>query len=110
MASTREHCQTQYTGQGHGRFWNNSPEDREFPDHGSIERCSAVADTWGMKGEYFELSMKLAAPLFKDVRESGATCVATHCPLAALQITQGTGLEAQHPIRVLAEAYGMDPE
>jgi len=75
-----------------------------------IERCSAVDGTWGMKKEYFELSMKLAEPLFKDVRESGATCVATDCPLAALQITQGTGMEARHPIRILAEAYGMDPE
>jgi Fe-S oxidoreductase len=49
-------------------------------------------------------------PLFKDVRESGATRVATDCPLAALQITQGTGMEARHPIRILAEAYGMDLE
>ena len=39
----------------------------------TIERCSAVDGTWGMKKEYFELSMKLAAPLFKDVREAGAT-------------------------------------
>jgi len=36
-----------------------------------IERCSAVDGTWGMKKEYFELSMKLAEPLFKDVRETG---------------------------------------
>ena len=76
----------------------------------TIERCSAVDSTWGMKKEYFELSMKLAGPLFKDVRESGATRVATDCPLAALQITQGTGMEARHPIRILAEGYGMDLE
>jgi glycerol-3-phosphate dehydrogenase subunit C len=76
----------------------------------TIERCSAVDGTWGMKKEYFELSMKLAAPLFKDVREAEATRVATDCPLAALQITQGTGLEARHPIRVLAEAYGLEEE
>ncbi len=37
----------------------------------TIERCSAVDGTWGMKKEYFELSMKLAEPLFKDVRETG---------------------------------------
>ena len=75
-----------------------------------IERCSAVDGTWGMKKEYFELSMKLAEPLFKDVREAGATRVATDCPLAALQIRQGTGLEARHPIRILAEAYGLEEE
>ena len=33
-----------------------------------IERCSAVDGTWGMKKEYFELSMKLAEPLFTGRR------------------------------------------
>ena len=74
----------------------------------TIEKCSAVDGTWGMKKEYFQLSMKLAEPLFNGVRESGADRVATDCPLAALQIRQGTGVEARHPIRVLAEAYGIE--
>ena len=74
----------------------------------TIEKCSAVDGTWGMKKEYFQLSMKLAEPLFKGVREAGADCVATDCPLAALQIRQGTGLPARHPIQVLADAYGIE--
>ena len=61
-----------------------------------------------MKKEYFELSMKLAEPLFRTVREARADRVATDCPLAALQITQGTGVEARHPIQILAEAYGLE--
>jgi glycerol-3-phosphate dehydrogenase subunit C len=76
----------------------------------TIEKCSAVDGTWGMKKEYFQLSMKLAEPLFKGVREAGADRVATDCPLAALQIKQGTGLPARHPIQVLAEAYGIEEE
>ena len=74
----------------------------------TIEKCSAVDGTWGMKKEYFQLSMKLAKPLFTGVREAGADCIATDCPLAALQIKQGTGLPARHPIQVLAEAYGIE--
>jgi Fe-S oxidoreductase len=74
----------------------------------TIEKCSAVDGTWGMKKEYFQLSMKLAEPLFNGVRDAGADRVATDCPLAALQIKQGTGVEARHPIRVLAEAYGLE--
>jgi Fe-S oxidoreductase len=74
----------------------------------TIEKCSAVDGTWGMKKEYFQLSMKLAEPLFNGVRDAGADRVATDCPLAALQIKQGTGVEARHPIRVLAEAYGIE--
>src|SRR5262249_60523658 len=76
----------------------------------TIEGCSAGDGTWGMKKKSSELSRKRAEPLFKDVRAAEATRVATDCPLAALQIKQGTGVEARHPIRILAEAYGLDEE
>jgi Fe-S oxidoreductase len=72
-----------------------------------IERCSAVDGTWGFKREYYELSMAVARPLFEGVRGTGASCVATDCPLAALQIAQGTGTAPRHPIQILAEAYGL---
>jgi Fe-S oxidoreductase len=74
-----------------------------------IDRCSAVDGTWGMKTQYFELSMELAQPLFAGVAAAGAAHVATDCPLAALQIRQGTGREACHPVQLLARAYGLDP-
>lgn len=73
-----------------------------------VERCSAVDGTWGFKTQYFDLSMKVAKPLFDAVRTAGAATVATDCPLAALQIAQGTGTEPRHPIQVLAHAYGFD--
>ncbi|HEX9822405.1 MAG TPA: anaerobic glycerol-3-phosphate dehydrogenase subunit C [Methylomirabilota bacterium] len=73
-----------------------------------VERCSAVDGTWGFKTQYFDLSMKVAQPLFDAVRAAGAPTVATDCPLAALQIAQGTGVEPRHPIQVLAHAYGFD--
>ena len=65
-----------------------------------VERCSAVDGTWGFKTEYFDLSLKVAKPLFDAVHgPAGARSVATDCPLAALQITQGTGDQAapSHP-------------
>ena len=72
-----------------------------------IERCSAVDGTWGFKKEYYELSMKVAEPLFREIRELRPDRVATDCPLAGLQIAQGTGEAPRHPIQVLAEAYGL---
>jgi Fe-S oxidoreductase len=63
-----------------------------------------------MKKEYFELSMKVAEPLFREIGEAKPDRVATDCPLAALQIHQGTGRTARHPIQILAKAYGLDPE
>jgi len=73
-----------------------------------VERCSAVDGTWGFKTQYFDLSMQVAQPLFDAVRAAGAPTVATDCPLAALQIAQGTGVEPRHPIQILAHAYGFD--
>jgi Fe-S oxidoreductase len=72
-----------------------------------IERCSAVDGTWGFKKEYYELSLKVAKPLFDAIRDGGPVA-ATDCPLAALQIDQGTGKKARHPIQVLADAYGLE--
>jgi Fe-S oxidoreductase len=72
-----------------------------------VEKCSAVDGTWGFKKEYYELSMKLAKPLF-DAVTAGGPVAATDCPLAALQIEQGTGRKPKHPIEVLAAAYGFE--
>jgi len=72
-----------------------------------VEKCSAVDGTWGFKKEYYELSMKLARPLF-DAVTAGGPVAATDCPLAALQIAQGTGRKPKHPVEVLAAAYGFE--
>jgi glycerol-3-phosphate dehydrogenase subunit C len=73
-----------------------------------VEKCSAVDGTWGFKKEYYELSLRLAKPLFDAITTAGAPVAATDCPLAALQIAQGTGRQAKHPIQVLAAAYGLE--
>ena len=75
-----------------------------------VERCSAVDGTWGFKTQYFELSLKVAAPLFEAVRSAAASTVATDCPLAAMQIAQGTGVGPRHPIQVLVQAYGLEDD
>ncbi|HEY7543074.1 MAG TPA: anaerobic glycerol-3-phosphate dehydrogenase subunit C [Methylomirabilota bacterium] len=72
-----------------------------------VEKCSAVDGTWGFKKEYYELSMKLAKPLF-DAVTTGGPVAATDCPLAALQIAQGTGRKPKHPVELLAAAYGFE--
>jgi len=73
-----------------------------------VEKCSAVDGTWGFKKEYYELSLKVAKPLFDAITGAGAPTAATDCPLAALQIEQGTGEKPKHPIEVLASAYGLE--
>ena len=60
-----------------------------------------------MKTEYFPMSMKFGQPVFAAVAAERPDAIATDCPLAALQIRQGTGRGARHPIQIVAEAYGL---
>lgn len=73
-----------------------------------IEKCSAVDGTWGLKRQYFDLSMKVAEPLLNAIREGENDLTVSDCPLSALQIRQGTGLAPLHPLQVLEKAYGLD--
>jgi Fe-S oxidoreductase len=73
----------------------------------TVERCTGHDGTWSMKREYFPISMNIGKPVFDQVREQRPDTIATDCPLAALQIRQGTGRTAKHPIQVMADAYGL---
>lgn len=72
-----------------------------------LDHCSAVDGTWGLKKEYFELSLKVADPLFKGIQRIQPDAVVTDCPLAGLQIEYGTGLKPSHPVEILKKAYGL---
>ena len=60
-----------------------------------------------MKTEYFPLSMEVGRPVFEAVERAKPDRVATDCTLAGIQIKQGTGRTAKHPIQIVAEAYGL---
>ncbi|MEW6248117.1 MAG: heterodisulfide reductase-related iron-sulfur binding cluster [Nitrospirota bacterium] len=74
-----------------------------------IERCAGHDGTWGVKAEFFELSMKIANKVVRQVKEAQADLVASDCPLAALQIDQAgqAGRPTLHPIQIIKQAYGL---
>ncbi len=72
-----------------------------------IEGCSGIDGTWGLKQQYFDLSFRVADRLFRGIREAKPDLVVSDCPLAGLQIQQGTGRRPLHPVQVLKEAYGL---
>jgi Fe-S oxidoreductase len=74
----------------------------------TIEKCSAIDGTWGLKQQYFNLSLKVAEPLLREIHESQPDLTVSDCSLAALQIEQGIGKRALHPVQVLAMAYGLE--
>jgi len=73
-----------------------------------IERCSAVDGTWGFKTEFYQLSMKVAEPLFEKIEQAKPDHTVSDCMLAGMQIEQGTGRTVLHPIEIIHMAYGLD--
>ena len=81
-----------------------------------VERCSGHDGTWGVKEEYFDNSMKIGRPVFRQMTQElpdGASYyVSSDCPIAARHIMQGMGEEAgkavkAHPLTLLRKAYGL---
>jgi len=74
-----------------------------------VDACSGVDGTWGMQARFFAESQRVARRMLRGIEDSGASAVATDCPLSALRIEQATGRKPVHPIVLLARAYGIDP-
>jgi Fe-S oxidoreductase len=75
-----------------------------------VERCSGHDGTWGVKKEYFETSMKIGRPVFRQMAEAKADYVSSDCAIAGRHICQGIGAEAPpkaHPLSLLRLAYGL---
>ena len=76
----------------------------------TIERCSGHDGTWGVKTEYFEQSMKIGRPLFRQMAEAQPDYISSDCAIAARQIEQGIGTGSppkMHPLSLLRRAYGI---
>jgi Fe-S oxidoreductase len=77
----------------------------------TVERCSGHDGTWGVKTEYFALSMKIGRPVFKAMAADEPQYLSSDCPIAARHIQQGIGGEGkaqkEHPLTLLRLAYGL---
>jgi Fe-S oxidoreductase len=106
----------------HARVQNMGQKTRELLESvpgtelTTVERCAGHDGTWGVKAEYFENSMKIGRPVFRQMAQqtpAGASYyVSSDCPIAARHILQGMGEEAggavkAHPLSLLRKAYGV---
>ena len=48
----------------------------------TVERCAGHDGTWGVKTEYFDNSMKIGRPVFRQMAEPGPDYVSSDCPIA----------------------------
>ncbi|MBD5802006.1 Anaerobic glycerol-3-phosphate dehydrogenase subunit C [Azoarcus sp. Aa7] len=104
----------------HSRVQNIGQKTREMlqlvpgTDVTTVERCAGHDGTWGVKEEYFEQSMKIGRPVFRQMAQAAPDFISSDCPIAARHIRQGirdagTELAAEkaHPLALLRRAYGL---
>ena len=83
-----------------------------------VERCSGHGGSWGIMKENFEVALKIGRPAARKALESNAKYIVSECPLAREHIIQGIeklnennpesfSKVVQHPIQILALAYGI---
>ncbi len=71
--------------------------------------CSGMAGTFGLRADSYERSMAIGRPLFDAVNTGGAKYGSAECGGCRMQLQEGTGLRALHPVQYLAMAYGLMP-
>lgn len=67
--------------------------------------CCGIAGTYGLKKEKYDIAMAVGEPLFRKLRDTGATDVACDSETCRWQIAAATGARLRHPVEILAEAY-----
>ena len=76
----------------------------------TVERCSGHDGTWGVKSEYYENSMKIGRPVFRQMATADPDYISSDCPIAGRHIEQGMGetrAQRAHPLSLLRKAYGI---
>ncbi|MBT9460127.1 MAG: Fe-S oxidoreductase [Rugosibacter sp.] len=81
----------------------------------TVERCSGHDGTWGVKKEYYAMSMKIGKPVFKAMAKDEPDYISSDCAIAGRHIQQGMDEAGnaghavkQHPLTLLRIAYGLD--
>jgi glycerol-3-phosphate dehydrogenase subunit C len=100
------HLRVQNMGQKTRELLEKIPDTRIT----TVERCAGHDGTWGVKAEYFENSMKIGRPVFRQMGESAPDYISSDCAIAGRHIQQGMGdtqARKRHPITLLRIAYGL---
>lgn len=100
----------------HSRVQNTGQKTRETlqlvpgTEVNTVERCAGHDGTWGVKKEYFDVSMKIGKPVFRQMGQVDPDYISSDCPIAGRHIQQGLGggrAEKAHPLSLLRKAYGI---
>jgi len=100
----------------HARAQNMGPKAAEMlrliPDTpvDVIERCSGHGGTFGVLEPTHAVGVKVGRPVFRAANTQARGHIVSDCPLAGLHIVSHTETgvkEPEHPIQIMARAYGL---
>jgi Fe-S oxidoreductase len=103
------HLRVQNMGQKTRELLEMVPETKVT----TVERCAGHDGTWGVKSEYFDQSMKIGRPVFRQMGGAEPDYISSDCAIAGRHIQQGiagdagSSAEKQHPITLIRIAYGL---
>jgi Fe-S oxidoreductase len=69
--------------------------------------CCGLSGTFGMQKKNYELSSQIAASLKSALKKSQTPNVLTECAACKMQIEHISDKVAIHPLKILAESYGL---
>lgn len=75
-----------------------------------IDQCSGIDGMWGLRAGNEDFSVPIAKKLANKLEAVNNQIVAGDCHLANTVIVEQTGIVPQHPLQVVARAYGIAEE
>ena len=75
-----------------------------------VQQCSGVDGLWGFRAGNEDISVPIAKKLGEQIDDAGGDVIAGDCHLANTAILEQTGRTPQHPLQVMARAYGIAEE
>jgi FAD/FMN-containing dehydrogenase/Fe-S oxidoreductase len=72
--------------------------------------CSGMAGVYGLKAKNFATSLAAGQPMLTELTRPRVQFGSTECGACRMQMEQGSGKTALHPVQYLALAYGLVPE
>lgn len=72
--------------------------------------CSGMAGVWGLAAANYGPSLRAGGAMLAAFDRPGLVYGSTECGSCRLQMQEGTGKRAFHPVQYLAHAYGLFPD
>ena len=69
------------------------------------DTCCGMAGTFGLKKQFYDLSMKAGSNLFEQIHNANVDAVVTTCGTCNIQISQGARTKVEHLAGILLAGY-----